>query len=128
MLRARWITLALALSVGCHHQAPASRAPASNNVITQEEIDAAEASNVYDVVARLRGNYLNDRGRVSLRSNTHSRAVVFLNDQEYGIPETMRNIPPGRVAEIRYFPGTDALVRFGAQYGGGVIQLISRNQ
>jgi hypothetical protein len=40
----------------------------------------------------------------------------------------MRNIPPGRVAEIRYYPGTDAVTRFGAQYGGGVIQLISRNQ
>jgi outer membrane cobalamin receptor len=128
MLRARWIALALALSVGCHHQPSDSPGSASNNVITQEQIDAADASSIYDVVARLRGNFLNDRGRVSLKSNTHSRAVVFLNDQEYGIPETMRNIPPGRVSEIRFFPGTDALARFGAQYGGGVIQLISRNQ
>jgi hypothetical protein len=128
MLRARWIALALAFSVGCHHQAPETRGPAGNNIITQEEIDAADASNVYEIIARLHGNYLSDRGRVSLRSNVHSRAVVFLNDQEYGIPETMRNIPPGRVSEIRFFPGTDALARFGAQYGGGVIQLISRNQ
>ncbi|NUP56472.1 MAG: hypothetical protein HOQ19_11600 [Gemmatimonadaceae bacterium] len=128
MLRARWIALALALSVGCHHRAPETRGSAGHNVITQEEIDAAEATNVYDIVARLHGNYLNDRGSISLRSNTHSRAVVFLNDQEYGIPETMRNIPPGRVAEIRYYPGTYAVARFGAQYGGGVNQLISRNQ
>lgn len=128
MLRARWITLALALSIGCHYQAPGRRAPASSNVISQEEIDATDATNVYDLIARLHANYLNDRGQTSLRANVHSRAVVFLNDQEYGIAETMRNIPPGRVAEIRFYPGTDALARFGAQYGGGVIQLISRNQ
>ena len=128
MQRGPWIVLALALSLGCHRQAPESRETGSNNVITQEEIDAAGASNVYDVIARLRGNFLNDRGRVSLRTNKHSRAVVFLNDQEYGIPETMRNIPPNRVAEIRFYPGTDALARFGAQYGGGVILLVSRNQ
>src|SRR4051794_26608723 len=83
MQRGRWIVLALALSLGCHHQAAESRGAGSNNIITQEEIDAAGASNVYDVIARLHGNFLNDRGRVSLRSNTHSRAMVFLNDQEY---------------------------------------------
>ena len=83
---------------------------------------------MYDVIARLRSSYLIDRGRTSIRTNTHARAIVFLNDQEYGIPETMRNIPPGRIAEIRFFPGTEAVSRFGSQYGGGVIQLISRNQ
>ena len=128
MQRARWIALALALSVGCHHQPAQPHGPVSSNLITQDEIDAADAGNIYEVVARLHGNFLNDRGRASLRSNVHSRAIVFLNDQEYGIPETMRNIPPGRIAEIRFFPGTEAVSRFGSQYGGGVIQLISRNQ
>lgn len=122
------ITLALILALGCHHQPAASRGSASHNVITQEEIDASGAKNVYDVIAQLRGNYLSDRGPVSIKSNVHSRAIVFLNDQEYGIPETMRNIPPGRIAEIRYYPGTDAVARYGAQYGGGVILLISRTQ
>ena len=132
MSRERWIALAFAASLaalpGCHPQHSGPGTPSSNNVITQEEIDATEANNVYDVIARLHGNYLNDRGAVSIRSNKHSRAIVFLNDQEYGIPETMRNIPPGRIAEIRYFNGADASARFGSQYGGGVIQLISRNQ
>jgi outer membrane cobalamin receptor len=116
------------LLAACHPQPSSPSAGTSRNVITQEEIDAADATNVYDVVAKLHGSYLNDRGRASIRTNTHSRAIVFLNDQEYGIPETMRNIPPGRIGEIRFFPGTDAAARFGSQYGGGVIQLISRTQ
>lgn len=115
------------LLAACHSQSRTS-APTSRNLITQEEIDSSDAGNIYDVVARLHGSFLNDRGRTSIRTDTHSRAIVFLNDQEYGIPETMRNIPPGRIAEIRFFPGTDAVARFGAQYGGGVIQLISRTQ
>jgi outer membrane cobalamin receptor len=132
MPRQRWIALAFVVSFpalfACHPQHREPGTSASNNIITQEEIDASEATNVYDVIARLHGNYLSDRGPVSIKSNRHARAIVFLNDQEYGIPETMRNIPPGRIAEIRYFSGTDASARFGSQYGGGVIQLISRNQ
>src|SRR5258705_4977531 len=126
MNRASYIALALVLSLGCHHQPAGVRGSASRNIITQEEIEAADANNVYDVIARLRGSYLIDRGRTSIKTNQHSRAIVFMNDIEYGIPETMRNISPGRIAEIRYYSGTDAVDRYGAQYGGGVILLISK--
>lgn len=120
---------ALFLAVACRAQPeerPSTRS--LHNVITEEEIDSAKASNVYELIARLHAEFLRDRGRVSLRGNTRERAVVFINDQEYGIPESMRNLPPERFSEIRFFPGIDAVVRFGAQYGGGVIQLISRSQ
>lgn len=120
-------TLAIVLSLSCRSRPPEHGAPAQN-VITMAEIDSAHANNVYEVITRLRGNYLRDRGKVSILSNTHARAVVFLNDQEYGIPETMRNLSPDRVAEIHFYPGTEAVTKFGAQYGGGVIQLISRYQ
>lgn len=127
-MRALW-TLAIATLVaaaGCHAQRPG--APGSvGNVISRDQIEATNASNIYDVIVRLHAEFLNDRGRTSIRTNVTSRAVVFLNDQEYGIPETMRNIPPDRIQEIRHFSGSEAVVRFGAQYGGGVILLTSRN-
>lgn len=117
------------LVAACHAQQPTDGvAPSLRNVITQEQIDSSRASNVYEVITRYHADFLRDRGRTSLRTNQHERAVVFLNDHEYGIPETMRNIPIGRIAEIRYYPGTDAVAKFGSQYGGGVIQLISRSQ
>jgi hypothetical protein len=118
-LAALWIVL------GCHAQ-PVGAPGSVENVITREQIDAVKASSIYDVIVRLRAEFLNDRGRTSIRTNATSRAVVFLNDQEYGIPETMRNIPPGRIETVRHFSGSEAVVRFGAQYGGGVIQLTSR--
>ena len=125
----RWRPLLLALGlVACHQQLSTSGHGIQRNIITQEEIEASTASNVYDLIAQIRADYLKDRGKVSIRSNQREKAVVFLNDQEYGVLETMRNIPLGRVSEIRYYPGTDAVNRFGAQYGGGIVMLISRNQ
>ena len=124
----RWRPLLLILLVSaCHQQVSSSGHGTQRNVITEEEIDASTASNVYDLIAQLRADFLKDRGKISIRANQHEKAVVFLNDQEYGILETMRNIPVSRVSEIRYYPGTDAVNRFGAQYGGGVVMLISRN-
>lgn len=128
MLRFRTTALVLlGLVFACHAQ-PAGAPGSVENVITREQIDAVKASNMYDVIVRLRAEFLNDRGRTSIRTNATSRAVVFLNDQEYGVPETMRNIPPGRIESVRHFSGAEAVVRFGAQYGGGVIQLTSRTE
>jgi len=124
----RWRPFLVFLLVSaCHQQASGLGRGSQHNVITREEIEASTASNVYDLIAQLRGDFLKDRGKISIRTNQTERAVVFLNDQEYGILETMRNIPIGRISEVRYYPGTDAVNRFGAQYGGGVVMLISRN-
>lgn len=97
-------------------------------MITQDQIDSTSSTNVYDLIARLHADFLKDRGVTSIKTNQRDRAVVFLNDQEYGIPETLRNLQPGRFMEIRYYSGPEAVAKFGSQYGGGVIQLISRNQ
>jgi hypothetical protein len=111
----------------CYRQ-PSNGMSSVRNIITQEQIESTGYTNVYDVVVRLHGEFLRDRGAVSIKTNQHNRAVVFLNSQEYGIPETLRNVPAGGIAEIRYFTGTEAASKFGSQYGGGVIQLISRSQ
>ena len=123
----RWRPLVLLLLVSACHQQVSTAHGSQRNVITQEEIEASTASNVYDLIAQLRADFLKDRGKVSIRLDQREKAVVFLNDQEYGILETMRNIPISRISEVRYYPGTEAVNRFGAQYGGGVVVLVSRN-
>ena len=122
------VVMTLLFMSACTAQQSARPMSVRRDVITQEEIEASNATNVYDLVASLRGDYLKDRGMISIKTNTREKAVVFLNDQEYGVAETMRNIPKGRISEVRYISGVDAVNRFGAQYGGGIIMLISRNQ
>ena len=129
---ARSLSLALAVTASfalaaCHSQPAGGAAGRSvRNVITQAEIDSSDASNVYDLIARTRGEFLKDRGATSIKMNTHARAVVFMNDHEYGILETLRNIPRNRIGEIRYYPGIEAVAKYGSQYGGGVVLLLSR--
>ena len=122
------VVIGLILAGACHPHAGVEQGPAATNVITLDEIVAANASNVYDLIVRIRPEYLRDRGAVSILTKKRARATVFLNDQEYGELETMRNFPADRIGEIHYFNGSDAVARFGSQYGGGVIQLISRVQ
>jgi hypothetical protein len=122
------LSLIVALAACTHRPSEGIPMRSLRNVITKDQIDSTSATNVYDLIARLHADFLKDRGKTSIKTNQRDRAVVFLNDQEYGIPETLRNLQPDRFMEIRYFSGTDAASKFGSQYGGGVIQLISRSQ
>jgi hypothetical protein len=129
MRRAYALLATVFFAMACYHQTGKPSGFGSlRNVITQDEIDSANVSNVYDLVARLRGDYLKDRGKLSIKTDKRDVAMVFLNDQEYGVLETMRNIPCNRVSEIRYYSGIDAVNRYGAKYGGGVVLLVSRTQ
>jgi hypothetical protein len=98
------------------------------NVITREELDSAGAVSVYDVIVRRHAYFLRDRGATSINSTSAPRAVVFMGEQYYGEIETMRNIPAERVGSARFYAGTEAAVKFGRQFNGGVIQLIPRYQ
>jgi hypothetical protein len=120
------LVLCATLIVACHNAPPPEPGSAGRSVITREQLDEAGSASVYDVITRLHNEYFNDRGKVSIRMNQTARAVVFMEDQEYGIIETLQNIPASRIQLIRYYSGIDASAKFGAQYGGGVIQLIPR--
>jgi len=124
------LALLVAIVAGCHQQQPSDSILSGGrpNVITRDQIDSTGYGNVYDVIARLHAEFLRDRGVSSIKLNVRDRATVFLNDVEYGIPETLRNFPTADVEEVRYFSGPEASAKFGPQYGGGVIQLISRTQ
>jgi hypothetical protein len=87
---------------------------------------SGRTGSVYDAIVRRHGLFLKDRGRTSIYGKNIPRAVVFIADTEYGIIETMRNLPADRYEMVRYYPDTEASAKFGSQYMGGVIQLIPR--
>lgn len=125
VVRQLFAAAALALA-GCVHRAPLV-ATSDPNVLTEQEIRDARAASIYDVIARLRPGYLRDRGPISISSSDRDVATVFLNAQEYGPIDILRNVPASDIAEVRYFSGIDAVTKFGRWYGTGVIQLISRD-
>jgi hypothetical protein len=126
----RWMSsmaLVAGLAAGCHQKAaPEDKYRVNPNVVTREELAEVGSGSVYDAIVRRHGLFLKDRGRTSIYGKNIQRAVVFIADTEYGVIETMRNLPADRYEMVRYYPDTEASAKFGSQYMGGVIQLVPR--
>lgn len=126
MSRRSWLLLIALLGAGCVHRARLADVP-NPNVITEDELRDAQGNTIYDVIAKLRPQYLRDRGPIALTGGARDVATVFLNTEEYGPIASLRDFPATDIEEVRYFSGIDAVTKFGRYYGTGVIQLISRN-
>lgn len=101
-------------------------APRKGSYLSAEEIAAANADNAtaYDAVARLRPNWLVARG---VATQGPEFPVVFVDGQQFGPPESLRNIQAYHVADIRFYDITQAGARFGIRGGtGGVIEVRSK--
>ena len=128
MLRARCALFGILLlaAASCAH--PTSAAGSNRKLITEEEIASTNATTAYDVIARLRAEYLRNRGPTSLLLPSRAQAVVFLNEQLFGSIDQLKQVRSDDLAEIRFFDGPDAITKFGSQYSGGVIQLVTRSR
>jgi hypothetical protein len=126
MLCARRSLLGILLlsAVSCAH--PATTAGSDRKVITEQEILSTNAATAYDVIARLRAEYLRNRGPTSLSLPSRAEPVVFLNEQLYGAIDVLKQVRSSDLREIRFYDGPDAVTKFGSQYGGGVIQLVTQ--
>jgi hypothetical protein len=131
------LTALLAVTVACSggkSAAPAAgAAPAPTqqtrrdpNVITRAEIDQADwATNAFDLVQRLRPNFLRTSGPTNW-SGAPQSAIVRLNDQELGDFGALRQIALNSVQEIRYYSMADATAKFGGIRGRPVIAITTK--
>lgn len=114
------------LVIACSSSRPKLVAAPDRTVLTRDEIaGAAAAPSMYDVIRRLRPEYLTDRGRTSLLNQGDPRPVVFMDEQEYGPIESLRNVQPAAIKQVRFYGASAAVARFGSRYGAGIIQLQS---
>ena len=102
------------------------------NVISFEEIDAirAQVSTAFDVVQRLRPQFLRARGANSFGNARDARTVPYARVVVDGLPrgdlDVLRQIPVMTVREIRYLGSADASIKFGTGYDGGAILVVTR--
>ncbi len=120
--------LGLVLLSACAGGPPGgSTTPSRNeNVITAEELKDATATNLYDFIRSRRPRWLERNYSAVLRSDRVTTVVVFLDNQEFGGPDQLRQLPVSSAGEIRYFSPSEAQGRFGLGYINGVIQVVSR--
>lgn len=97
-------------------------------VITQEQIEQVQATNAYDAVAHLHGEFLVSRGRQSNDPNSPPVPVhVYVDDTFYGDVSMLRDIPASDIAAIRLYQSYEAQYKFGSGHPGGVIQVITKH-
>jgi hypothetical protein len=97
------------------------------SIINRDDIERVHALTALDAVQRYRADVLVTRAPSSILLNKQMHPVVFLDTQFLGQIDELRNIGADGIKEIRLYGGTDATRLFGAQYGGGVIQIIPRD-
>ena len=96
----RWvIALPLVVAVACSHPRLGPGEAFNSQVITEDEIVASRASNAYDVIHKLRANFLTNRGQTGVnRSQANSYPTVYVDDQEFGPIST--SVPGIQVCEL----------------------------
>ncbi len=91
------------------------------NLITSEEIQIANAGNAYDLIKDLRPQWLEGRGRKSIKNVPSTLPVVYVNGLREGTVNSLRTIPTDNIAEIRFLGPGDAMIRFGFDHPSGAI-------
>lgn len=102
------IALLLALG-GCASTGSTAETTERRDVLTSEQIMSAEVSNLYDVVRRLRPEWLRTKGQGGTgRLSGETRIVVIQNNTVVGGVETLRDFSPEGVQRLRYTEGETA--------------------
>lgn len=97
----------------------------TRDVLLRHEFISTQLDNAYDIVMRLRPEFLKPREDVSTTtsSRTIDPPVVYLDGVRQGELSMLRGIPTNAIDQIRYYRPTDALSEFGPKTTGGVISV-----
>ncbi|MDP9206491.1 MAG: hypothetical protein M3P12_13725 [Gemmatimonadota bacterium] len=125
---ARWVVaLPLAIAVGCSHPQLGPGEVFNSQVITEDEIVASRASTAYEVIHKLRANFLTNRGETSFnKSESRPYPTVYLDDQEFGPISTLASIPASQITMIRLYRVSEASAKYGSHNTSGVIAITTR--
>ena len=89
------------------------------NLITQDEIGTVDFRNAYEVIQALRPQMLRVRGSIGL--------AVYVNGIKMSNgTQSLYDISPSSVGEIRYLNSFDATARFGTDATDGAISITTK--
>jgi len=121
------VALTLAVAAGCSHPRLGPGEVYNSQVISEDEIVASRASNAYEVIHKLRANFLTNRGETSFnRSQSNPYPTVYLDDQEFGPISSLTNIPAAQITMIRMYRVSEANAKYGTHNMSGVIAITTR--
>jgi TonB-dependent Receptor Plug Domain len=121
------LALASVLVLACSPPRLGPGMVSNSQLITEDEIDASRATNAFEVIQKLRANFLSYRGETSLTKNqSKPYPTVYLDGQEFGPINTLRTIPASQISSIRLLRAWEATTKYGTGNMGGVIAITTR--
>ena len=121
------ILLLTLLGLACAPAAAPGRGSANRQIISPGEIEALNAANAYEVIQKIRPNFLGFRGETSLiRSRSSPYPTVYVDGMAFGPIATLRTISALQIESIRLYRSWEATTRFGMGNMSGVIEITTK--
>ena len=121
--RASYVLVALLTVSACTGPRPGQSGSFDSNRITREQLANSNLDNLFQVIERLRPEWLNSRGPTSVTNATMTLPSVFMNGQHLGKPDLLRDMKVIDFSEIQFWPAGQAAARFGMGHPRGVIEI-----
>jgi hypothetical protein len=124
----------MAVSAACASSAAGTSgdiSPPNRSVISEVEIPATGTESAYELIQRLRPEYLRPKPTqtyAGARSAEAPPAAVVVGGQRIGDVSDLRQMPASSLSMIRYYNIEEGKRKYGMQYGGGVIEIIYRTR
>jgi hypothetical protein len=103
------VSLTLLFSAACASSG-VQRSSGSPDKLERAEIDASNATSVYDVINHLRPNWLRPAGMTmtGVQNSGTQQVTVYLDNQPLGAIETLRSMTTASVGSIEFLSATRA--------------------
>lgn len=98
------------------------------NVISDFELrnSSPETATAYEVISKLRPNFLNYQAQTSVGNPAPGVPAVFLNERFAGELNLLNQLLVSQIENIRFYKPTDAMIKYGTDRTGGVIAITLR--
>jgi hypothetical protein len=113
---------------GCASGTNTSTRPQSSgrrDLITEQEIARASASNAYDLVSGLRPHWLTTRGPDTILGQS-TEIQVIMDDLRIGTVSDLRSLSPTGIASLQFVDAHTASGRWGLGFGMGAIVITTK--
>jgi hypothetical protein len=118
----RLTPILLGLALGACATAPGQQ-HLNANLITRTEIEEQGSSSVFDLIQKIRPNWLNVR-HTSFTQDTN--VWVYLDGTRMGGPEALRQVSTPDVEKLEFLDARRATARFGSGHVNGAILITTR--
>jgi hypothetical protein len=124
------VTLACWRSVATDTDTPPEPVNHDRSLLTTEELRAAHDQYLYDIVQRLRPEWLRTHGASSLGTGVAGnpdadQVQVYVGQVRLGGPDVLERLATSAATSLKYYTAAQAQQRFGPGHPNGAIQVLS---